>query len=791
LGLVPVVLFCATKTNTPSPVTENPGAPTGTVAAASASTSVVVSWNDGSSNEDSFRVERRRGLSSALQSVASVAANATAWQDTGLAANTAYTYRVVAVNAGGESAPSSEANVTTPPAPPAGVAATGGFGSVSLSWSGVTGATSYTVYRAATAGGPFAQVGTAAGVAYTDEGLADGATYYHLVRSVSAAGASEPSAVAEAATIPGVPTAVVAKAGSEAIELRWTSLAGATSVVVLRATTMGGPYAEVASSATGSFIDTGRVNGVSCFYVVRSANASGRSAASGEVSATPALVPPTGVAIVDGDREARLSWDAMLGATAYKVLRARASGGPYAEIATVTSPAHIDATIPNCTVYFYVVSAVYAAGTSANSAEVKVGGWSAPVAISPEFDASIAYPEIDIDPAGNVTAAWHVGAYNAIDVWANRFVPDAGWGAAAPLETVDPGIAGLPKVASDAFGTTHVVWQQQVDGVFHIFSRRFEPGAGWLLTTRLDSQDGSAEFPQIAVAPGGAATAVWAQKADLRWDFWSSFYFPDGGWSPAILLENDSDAATFPDAKPVPPSVASDPAGNTAVIWSIDGRLWLRRFSVATGWASEVLVNDGGGVSGWASVRADSLGDVHVAWITGGQFGPYTPTYRRFSADGGVGPAIAVGPDDAGRVREMTLSVNSTGTVFVMWLNDRWLSNRSLWVSRSLPGEGFSWATPIDVAAGGSWSSVWPFTRFVVDLFGNATATWVQEVNGASALCFNRFTVDAGWDDAGVLATNDGGSFASALATDAKGVVSIVWSPIWVEPFQVWSSTCW
>src|SRR5207253_2828678 len=63
-----------------------------------------------------------------------------------------------------------------------------------------------------------------------------------------------------------------------------------------------------------------------------------------------------------------LSWTASSGATSYNVLRSTTSGGPYAQGACgVTSTSYSDTGLTALTTYYYVVQAVDAGGTSANS----------------------------------------------------------------------------------------------------------------------------------------------------------------------------------------------------------------------------------------------------------------------------------------------------------------------------------------------------------------------------------------------------------------------------------------
>jgi len=79
---------------------------------------------------------------------------------------------------------------------------------------------------------------------------------------------------------------------------------------------------------------------------------------------------PTGLAATAGNAQVSLSWNASSGAASYNVKRATTSGGPYTTIATdVTSTTYNDTTVVNGTTYYYVVSAVNAAGESPNSNE--------------------------------------------------------------------------------------------------------------------------------------------------------------------------------------------------------------------------------------------------------------------------------------------------------------------------------------------------------------------------------------------------------------------------------------
>jgi acid phosphatase type 7 len=77
---------------------------------------------------------------------------------------------------------------------------------------------------------------------------------------------------------------------------------------------------------------------------------------------------PTSLSATAGSSQVTLAWAASAGATSYIVKRATVAGGPYAAIATgVTATSYVDSDVTNGTTYYYVVSAMNAAGESANS----------------------------------------------------------------------------------------------------------------------------------------------------------------------------------------------------------------------------------------------------------------------------------------------------------------------------------------------------------------------------------------------------------------------------------------
>ena len=89
-----------------------PNSPSGLTANATGSSTIDLAWNDNSSDEDGFKVERKTGSGSYSQ-IVSLSANDESFTDTNLDPSTSYTYRVRANNGSGDSGYSNEASATT------------------------------------------------------------------------------------------------------------------------------------------------------------------------------------------------------------------------------------------------------------------------------------------------------------------------------------------------------------------------------------------------------------------------------------------------------------------------------------------------------------------------------------------------------------------------------------------------------------------------------------------------------------------------------------------------------
>ena len=142
-------------------------------------------------------------------------------------------------------------------------AKTAGIESVKVSWSTVSGADGYAVYRAESKGGAYEKLAVAPGGAatsYTDKKLPTGKTYYYQVCAYvqqggqAIYGPSGPVASAKAAPLP--PQKVKAEADNRlGICLTWKKVSGADGYEVFRASSKEGKYSKIKTIAKGKNVN--------------------------------------------------------------------------------------------------------------------------------------------------------------------------------------------------------------------------------------------------------------------------------------------------------------------------------------------------------------------------------------------------------------------------------------------------------------------------------------------------------------------------------------------------------
>jgi hypothetical protein len=250
------------------------------------------------------------------------------------------------------------------PAAPVVSAAASGDGSVTLSWSLITGATAYNVYFAA--GTSVTKNDARVSQALppkTVSGLSNGTWYAFAVSAVNAAGESELSAAAAGRPLvrPMAPVIASVVPSDGSVTVAWNAVPFADSYILYF---QKGAAADTSSAAfTGAVspkIVAGLHNGARYAFAVQAINSMGRSDLSAPDTAVPAGVPgsPVFSAVSPADGAVTLSWLPVPGATAYNVYYAAGdtARATDAKIAGALSPRTISGLV-NGTRYAFALSA--------------------------------------------------------------------------------------------------------------------------------------------------------------------------------------------------------------------------------------------------------------------------------------------------------------------------------------------------------------------------------------------------------------------------------------------------
>jgi fibronectin type 3 domain-containing protein len=267
-----------------------------------------VTWN-AAPGASSYKIERKLGAGGMYTQIGTPAS--TSFDDTGLATQSTYYYRVRATNAAGDSAYSSEVSITTPalaPTPTNGQVTSTTTTSIAMQWTdNANNEDGFKVYRAVGGGNTFvfvialpADTNPAPSIAtWTDTGLTAGTQYDYHIQAFNLAGYSDFTGVSTATTTL-APTSLIATASVSSIGLSWTAPTGAATYNIYRAASAGGPFTQIATGIVPTiYTDPSPQIGTS-YYQVTAVDLGGESAVSNTANAGIAPAVVIGVAINDG-----------------------------------------------------------------------------------------------------------------------------------------------------------------------------------------------------------------------------------------------------------------------------------------------------------------------------------------------------------------------------------------------------------------------------------------------------------------------------------------------------------
>ncbi|MCD7761231.1 MAG: hypothetical protein LUH16_05590 [Clostridiales bacterium] len=302
----------------------------------------------------------RKSSGTGWTKVGTVSASATSYSDSTASSGTVYTYTVRAVVSGNTSwydetgvsglylgtvklnyASRTDAGIT-------------------VSWSTVTGAAKYAVYRKVGTSGSWTKIATVTKNSYTEtESLSTTEKYYYTVRAVATyngktvmGGYQTAGILLSNLTIPAL-TGVTSSTGG--LTVKWEAVTGASGYYIYRKVS-GGSWSKVATVSSGtSWTDSTAKAGTVYTYTVRATDGETMSWYNTSGISGVWLSAPTISSVTTASTGVRIKWSSVDGASSYRVYR-KISGGSWKLLATTTKTQYDDTdTLTTGTTYLYTV----------------------------------------------------------------------------------------------------------------------------------------------------------------------------------------------------------------------------------------------------------------------------------------------------------------------------------------------------------------------------------------------------------------------------------------------------
>ena len=226
-----------------------------------------------------------------------------------------------------------EAKPVSVPSSPTGVSASAGDGKITINWSSVSGATSYTIYIRTSSGVSktnYTDKKTSTTNSYTWTGLTNGTTYYYVVTAVNSYGesseSSQVSATPSSTIVQYTLTAAKSGTGSGTVT---SSPSGINCGSACSSSYASGTAVTLTATADTDSVFAGWSGGgcssTGTCTVTLSANTI-VTAAFNTSSTGTAPSAPTGVSASAGDGQATISWSSVSGATSYNIYWSTTTG---------------------------------------------------------------------------------------------------------------------------------------------------------------------------------------------------------------------------------------------------------------------------------------------------------------------------------------------------------------------------------------------------------------------------------------------------------------------------------
>lgn len=319
---------------------------------------VKISWSADPAAEE-YKIYRKASGETEWAVIDTVGADETFTYDKNVKSGKKYTYKVAGSNFVGEGQSSSNVTITYYASPKVSIKNT--TKGVYLSWSKISGATKYKIYRQTSGSSKWTLIDTETGTSFTDKTAKSGKKYYYRVRAAKGdimGGYNEVSKYFLSA-----PKLSSVKNSSSGVAVSWGKVTGAEGYKVYRKSGSGS-YKYIGKTSKTAYTDTTAKSGTTYTYTVKAYKSKTDGAYNSTGLKLKYLAAPKAKATVYTN-SISVSWSKVKNAKEYAVYRKASGESKYKKLTTTTKTSYKDTNVKNNKTYSYRVRAINGKTTSA------------------------------------------------------------------------------------------------------------------------------------------------------------------------------------------------------------------------------------------------------------------------------------------------------------------------------------------------------------------------------------------------------------------------------------------
>jgi hypothetical protein len=346
-------------------------------------------------------------------------------------------------------------------------------------------------------------------------------------------------------------------------------------------------------------------------------------------------------------------------------------------------------------------------------------------------------PAVFLDSQGRCVLVWEDNRNGTYNIYSSIRPPGGPWGPSTKVND-DPGFAGqdIPALAGDADGNVLAVWEDSRNDSGDIFFSFLPPGGNWGANVRVndDTGTGSQRDPAIAVDSQGNAYAIWADyRSGKDFDIFFSFRPRGGAWGLNVRV-NDNGLPAYCQY----PSIGVDGQGNAYAVWR-DSRnggddIFFSFRPAGGNWGANIRVNEELAASRYDPVIAvDGQGNAHAVWEETSYPDRYIhSSYRPFGGNWGPGVKVVQG-EASGNASDPFVVVDGSGRAIAIWAEVGTGYRWDIMTATRTGGEAWETLTRINRDSGQSYKYL---PALALNPSGQMVAAWEDYAYGNRAIFY-------------------------------------------------------